>query len=302
MSEGEAPGVLGEAAAGSRRRALGVLAVSLPYFSSGESSRQGKAGAAWGCRPTEHPLPTPAGNPAIFLLAAFRPARLLGKAGVSDPVGSPSRALHLPMRTSPQSVLRDPLIRGKSFDKLLAGKEAFGPKERGGRRRAGRSSPQVRSRKVQRDKKAGAAETAGALPPRDRRPASRREITRFLPGRPRDAQGMSATSGSANSQSASEQGGSAKRERALRTRLASSGGQLTKRTEQGARRAQARATCSGSEALVLTAENRQIFQDIPRRELSDRAQHDSAARPHLNAPRPLYPLPSPLPDRKFPAA
>ena len=27
-------------------------------------SGQGKAGAAWGCRPTEHPLPTPAGNPA----------------------------------------------------------------------------------------------------------------------------------------------------------------------------------------------------------------------------------------------
>ena len=27
-------------------------------------SGQGKAGATWGCRPTEHPLPTPAGNPA----------------------------------------------------------------------------------------------------------------------------------------------------------------------------------------------------------------------------------------------
>ena len=36
------------------------------------------------------------------------------------------------MRTSPQRVLREPLIRGKSFDKLLAGKEAFGPKEKGG--------------------------------------------------------------------------------------------------------------------------------------------------------------------------
>ena len=90
---------------------------------------------------------------------------------------------------------------------------------------------------------------------------------------------MSATGGSANSQSASEQGESAKRERALRTRLASSGGQLTKRTEQGARRAQARATCSGSEALVLTAENRQIFQDISRRELSANAQQNSAALP-----------------------
>ena len=97
----------------------------------------------------------------------------------------------------------------------------------------------------------------------------------------RDAQGMSA-----NSQSASEQGGSAKRERALRTRLASSGGQLTKRTEQGARRAQARATCSGSEALVLTAENRQIFQDIPCRELSGRAQHAKPADALIQRGRP----------------
>ena len=42
----------------------------------------GKAGAAWGCRPTEHPLPTPAGNPAGLsgrpLLAWF--GRLLGRA------------------------------------------------------------------------------------------------------------------------------------------------------------------------------------------------------------------------------
>ena len=48
----------------SGRGALGLLGGSQPYFSSGESSRRGKAGAAWGCRPTEHPLPTPAGNPA----------------------------------------------------------------------------------------------------------------------------------------------------------------------------------------------------------------------------------------------
>ena len=45
-------------------------------------SGQGKAGAAWGCRPTEHPLPTPADNPAGLsgrpLLAWF--GRLLGKA------------------------------------------------------------------------------------------------------------------------------------------------------------------------------------------------------------------------------
>ncbi len=104
---------------------------------------------------------------------------------------------------------------------------------------------------------------------------------------------MSATAGSANSQSASEQGESAKRERALRTRLASSCGQLTKRTEQGARRAQARATCFGSEALVLTAENRKVFQDIPCRELSDEARHNSAASPQPNAARPAPQNPAP---------
>ncbi|MBQ4077089.1 MAG: hypothetical protein IJD65_05415 [Mailhella sp.] len=96
-----------------------------------------------------------------------------------------------------------------------------------------------------------------------------------------DALGRRAAEGVPDSQSASEQGGSAKRERALRTRLASSGGQLTKRTEQGARRAQARATCFGSEALVLTADFRQKIQDIPRRELSDEGMLAKIAR-HLS--------------------
>jgi hypothetical protein len=63
-------------------------------------------------------------------------------------------------------------------------------------------------------------------------------------GTPRESQGTSATGGSASSRSASECRESAKRERAARTRPASSGGQLTKRTEQGARRAQARAASS----------------------------------------------------------
>ena len=62
------------------RSGVGVVARKLPAcfefahssFLSDESSGRGKAGAAWGCRPTEHPLPTPAGNPAVFQLAAFR--------------------------------------------------------------------------------------------------------------------------------------------------------------------------------------------------------------------------------------
>ena len=44
--------------------APGLLTEASSAFSSGEHSVQGKAGAAWGCRPTEHPLPSPAGNPA----------------------------------------------------------------------------------------------------------------------------------------------------------------------------------------------------------------------------------------------
>ena len=233
-----APGVLAERRWCRGTRLPACFEFAHTSFLSGESSGQGKAGAAWGCRPTEHPLPTPAGNPALFLLAAFRPARLLGKAGVSDPVGSPSRALLGPMRTSPQSVLRDPLIRGKSFDKPPAGKETFGPKEKGVRICAARSSP------------TGQAARFSALPGKALPVSHRATSPRVLPGKPRDAQGMSATGGSANSQSASEQGESAKRERALRTRLASSGGQLTKRSERDAGRAQARAALERNEALV----------------------------------------------------
>ena len=97
-------------------------------FLIGESSRRGKAGAAWGCRPTEHPLPPfPARWPQRMLARQSRSsrghslsaryrsrlrrirsttsfwvvsssplsesARLLGKAGVSVPVGSPSCGL-----------------------------------------------------------------------------------------------------------------------------------------------------------------------------------------------------------------
>ena len=65
-----------------------------------------------------------------------------------------------------------------------------------------------------------------------------------------DALGRRAREAMPDSQSASEQGESAKRERALRTRLASSGGQLTQRSERDARRANARAALERNEALV----------------------------------------------------
>ena len=131
-------GVFGGVVARGSLRALSSLIRTFLVMSPPDRGRRVLLGAG---RPTEHPLPTPAGNPAVFLLAAFRPARLLGKAGVSDPVGSPSRALHLPMRTDPQRVLREPLIRGKSFDKLLARKEAFGPKEKGRQKPRGPKLP-----------------------------------------------------------------------------------------------------------------------------------------------------------------
>jgi len=53
----------------------------------------------------------------------------------------------------------------------------------------------------------------------------------------RDALGRRAAEGVPDSQSASERGESAKREKPPRTRLASSGGQLTQRSERDARRA-----------------------------------------------------------------
>ena len=67
-------------------------------FSSGEHSVQGKAGAAWGCRPTEHPLPTPAGNPASSHLActSLWPGQFLGKTDACHkPLGNRSHAFTL---------------------------------------------------------------------------------------------------------------------------------------------------------------------------------------------------------------
>ena len=91
--------------------------------------------------PRSTPFQPPPATPLCFCSPLSESARLLGKAGVSGPVGSPSRVLHSPMRTDPRRVLREPCIRGKSFDKPPAGKETFGPKEKGGRNRAARSYP-----------------------------------------------------------------------------------------------------------------------------------------------------------------
>ena len=75
-------------------------------------------------------------------------------------------------------------------------------------------------------------------------------LTRNLHGKPRDALGRRAAEGVPDSQSASERGASAKREKPPRTRPASSGGQLTQRSERDAGRAQARAALERNEALV----------------------------------------------------
>ena len=156
--------------------ALGLLAGSLPCFSSGESSRRGKAGALWETAfPLLRPLPSPRTTPSLALASTLRAT------APASPPPCPQRAARYPSRWR---------------------LERHGPKLPYG--------------------------TGGVFLNANNSPRSPAQC---------DAQGMSATRGSANSQSASEQGGSAKRERALRTRLASSGGQLTKRTEQGARRA-----------------------------------------------------------------
>ena len=53
-------------------RALGVLAGSQPYFSSGESSGQGKAGALWETAfPLLRPLPSPRTTPSLALVFAW---------------------------------------------------------------------------------------------------------------------------------------------------------------------------------------------------------------------------------------
>ena len=55
------------------RDALGVLAGSQPYFSSGESSRQGKAGALWETAfPLLRPLPSPRSTPSFWGVSTRR--------------------------------------------------------------------------------------------------------------------------------------------------------------------------------------------------------------------------------------
>ena len=83
-----------------------------------------------------------------------------------------------------------------------------------------------------------------------RRSSAQREPSPSRSPARRDALGRRAAAGVPDSQSASERGGSAKREKPPRTRLASSGGQLTQRSERDARRAQARAALERNEALV----------------------------------------------------
>ena len=259
-----------QAAFESEREAHGVLAEAHTSFLSDEPSGQGKAGAAWGWPPHGAPPSIPRRQPRCFPSSPLsESARLLGKAGVSGPVGSPSCGA-LGKRALPPSAYFGSFVSGGSASRShqwkwrlsslgLGGKKAGSPAKHEG------SKAQPEAPRLDRSSTSTETGVTSHLGPKF-------NVPRCSPAR-HDAQGMSATRGSANSQSASEQGGSAKRERALRTRLASSGGQLTKRTEQGARRAQARATCSGSEALVLTADFRQKIQDISCRELSAKAQH-----------------------------
>jgi hypothetical protein len=75
-----------------------TLAECLPASHSNlfedESSRRGKAGAAWGWPPHGAPPSIPRRQPRWAPSSPLsESARLLGKAGVSVPVGSPSRGL-----------------------------------------------------------------------------------------------------------------------------------------------------------------------------------------------------------------
>jgi len=94
------------------------------------------------------------------------------------------------------------------------------------------------------------------------RVAQRSTPTRNLHGKPRDALGRRAAEGVPDSQSASERGGSATARKAPRTRLASSGGQLTQRSERDARRAQARAALERNEALVWERKTDRFFKNL----------------------------------------
>ena len=91
-----------------------------------------------------------------------------------------------------------------------------------------------------------------------------------------------------DSQSASERGGSAKREKPPRTRLASSGGQLTQRSERDARRANARAALERNEALVWRRKTGRFFKSLAPG-VSVSGQHTKAARRPAQRAQPLPP-------------
>ena len=92
-----------------------------------------------------------------------------------------------------------------------------------------------------------------------------------------------------DSQSASEQGGSAPARKALRTRLASSGGQLTQRSERDAGRAARLGRLLSGTRLWSGGEKPAGFSRIPRRELSGNARPAKAATRSTQRAQPLLP-------------
>ena len=233
-----------------------MLAVIHSTFLEDEPSGQGKAGALWETAfPLLRPLPSPRTTPSWALAPTLRDT------ASASPASCPQRAVRLPSGWTLErsTACRDGRVReraSKSSRRLrrfrtLGRKETFA-----------KSSPARQAASVQ----CSLSRQEAHFSTLNNSPCNPAQC---------DALGRRAAEGVPDSQSASEQGGSAKRERALRTKLASSGGQLTKRTEQGARRAQARATCSGSEALVLTAKNRKVFQE----------SRAGSCRAKLNIPR-----------------
>ena len=110
------------------RDAPGLIAVSQPYFSSGEHSVQGKAGALWETTfPLLHPLPSPRSTPSWWF--RYSPhsdsARPLGKAAR---LGSGRLVLlrdAKATRTDSKGVPRqNALTRGAFFDRHVSGGRA----------------------------------------------------------------------------------------------------------------------------------------------------------------------------------
>ena len=143
--------------------------------------------------------------------------------GFACAVSSESRPSSFGMDVGTRRGLQGWTCPKKSFGKFPAGSEAFDPRA-GGREDGGSADDEGWKSKV----RSSLTRQAAHFSTLNNSPQSPAQC---------DALGRRAAEGVPDSQPASEQGGSAKRERALRTRLASSGGQLTKRTEQGAGRA-----------------------------------------------------------------